>query len=122
MFATCKFFLAIRSSNPIASLHLRGKRSWNSAAVQFQPSLLQENIGEFGHIFFITEKGGDQKPGCEASGKGSKLKSNNNSREVGSSSSSSWLDIIATHNASFAVHWEVMCGCDGVGVDVDKDG
>jgi hypothetical protein len=80
--------------------------------------VLQENIGEFGHIFFITEKGG-QKPGCEASGKGRKLKRNNNNR-VGSSSS--WLDIIATNNASFVVHWEVMCGCAGAGVDADKDG
>jgi hypothetical protein len=42
--------------------------------------LLQENIGKFGHIFFITEKGGGQKLGCEANGKGSKLKSNNNSK------------------------------------------
>jgi hypothetical protein len=69
---------------------------------------------------FITEKGGGQKPGCEASGKGSKLKSNSSSREVGSSSS--WLDIITANDASFAVHWEVMCGCAGAGVDVDKDG
>jgi hypothetical protein len=37
-------------------------------------------------------------------------------------SSSSWFDIITTNNASFAIHWEVMCGCVGVGVDVDKDG
>jgi hypothetical protein len=76
------------------------------------------NIGEFGHIF--TEKEGVQKPGCEASGEGSKLKKNNNNREVGSSSS--WFDIIAAKNASFAVHWEVMCGCAGASVDADKDG
>ncbi len=37
-------------------------------------------------------------------------------------SSSSWFDIIVAKNASFAVHWEVMCGCASAGVDVDKDG
>jgi hypothetical protein len=121
MFATCKLFLAIRSSNPIASLHLWGTRSWNSTTTQFQLSLLWEHIGEFGHIFFfITKKGGGQKLGCEASGKGSKFKSNNNNREVGSSSS--WLDIITTNNASFVVHCEVMWGCAGVGVVVDEKG
>jgi len=32
------------------------------------------------------------------------------------------LTFIAANNASFAVHWEVMSGCAGAGVDVDKDG
>jgi len=67
----------------------------------------------------LKKKGG-QKPSCEASDKGSKLKNNNSNREVGSSSS--WLDIITTNNANFVVHWEVMCGCVGASVDVDKDG
>jgi len=29
---------------------------------------------------------------------------------------------MTTNNASFALHWEVMCGCAGAGVDADKDG
>jgi hypothetical protein len=40
--------------------------------------------------------------------------------EVGSSSS--WLDIITINNASFAIHWEVMCGCVGASEAIDKDG
>jgi len=32
------------------------------------------------------------------------------------------LNIIVANNASFAIHWEVMCGCASAGVDVDKDG
>jgi len=44
----------------------------------------------------------------------------NNSKSL--TSSSSWLDIIVANNASFAVHWEIMCGCVGASVDVDKYG
>jgi hypothetical protein len=52
--------------------------------------------------FSSLKKEEAKKPSCEVSGKGNNLKSNNNNMEVGSSSS--WLDIVATNNASFAVH------------------
>ncbi len=44
----------------------------------------------------------------------------NNSKSL--TSSSSRLDIIVANNASFVVHWEIMCGCVTASVDVDKDG
>jgi hypothetical protein len=44
----------------------------------------------------------------------------NNSKNL--TSSSSRLDIIVANNASFAVHWKIMCGCASASVDVDKDG
>jgi hypothetical protein len=47
---------------------------------------------------------------------------NNSKSLTSSSSSSSWLDIIVANNASFAIHWEVMCGCVGACVDADKNG